>query len=881
MKKKLFFVLLILCISLFAFADDTIFSENFSGVYPGAWAIGSYLDHGYSYGWAWVNGYAHEYTDPATGAQYYYHNDFDTYMQRTNLDLTGYTTARLSFNCIVDTEEGYDFFEVWVKDSEDVWYRMLGESGPHDLTWIYKSIDLSAFAGQSGITIEFYFYSDSTIGGSDGDYAGVFLDGITLTAGPSQELDVTAPNGGENWSVNSSHLIKWITPNNVDNVKIQVSTNNRSTWSTVINSTPNDGQYSWSIPNTQSSQCFIKISDTTNSSLFDESDAAFSITPPVASASIRVVSPNGGESLEAGTTYNITWTSSGSVGKVNIGYSIDNGSSWSTIAFSVSNSGSYNWTIPNATSSQCLVQVSSTGNSSLNDVSNNVFTIAEPNIPPEMVLSRTSFNFGADTGGTVTTPQTILVSNGGGGNLNWSASSNANWINVSPSSGAGSSVVTISVNPVGQSVGVHSRTIIFTADNAANSPQTVDVFLDICRVGADDKPFGSFGTPQDGSTVRSSIAVTGWALDDIEVEAVEIWRKTWTKDSGGDGFWKHDYIGNALMVDGARPDVEQAYPGYPLNYKAGWGYMLLTNFLPNQGNGTFVIYPKVIDKNGHKVILGEKTIHCDNVNAVKPFGAIDTPAAGGVASGSGYRNQGWVLTPMPNSIPTDGSTIDVMIDGMTLGNPTYNIFRSDIASFFPGYANSNGALAYFDFNTISLANGVHTIQWVATDSGNNTDGIGSRYFNIQNVGGNDTSVSRRRSQSTGNFLYKTIEKLPVVMTDAVEPVLLRKGLNSNLVAQEVTPGDNGIIHFDSRELEYIKIHFPTNTGNSRLTGYQVIGLQLRPLPIGSTLDKTNRFFYWQPGPGFVGEYRLLFVDEEQQVLKKVNIRILPKYSTQD
>jgi hypothetical protein len=244
-----------------------------------------------------------------------------------------------------------------------------------------------------------------------------------------------------------------------------------------------------------------------------------------------------------------------------------------------------------------------------------------------------------------------------------------------------------------------------------------------------EEPFGSFDTPVHGSTVRSSIPVTGWALDDVAVEGVKIYREP---VSGEGGDWV--YIGDGVFVEGARPDVANAFPGYPDNSRAGWGYMLLTNFLPNGGNGTFTLYAVVSDVVGNEVTLGAKTIICDNVNAVKPFGAIDTPGQGGTASGRSYINWGWVLTPQPNQIPTDGSTINVYVDGVYLGHPTYNIYRKDIAALFPGYANSNGAVGYFYLDTTAYENGVHTIQWTVTDSAGNTDGIGSRYFIIRNSG---------------------------------------------------------------------------------------------------------------------------------------------------
>jgi hypothetical protein len=237
-------------------------------------------------------------------------------------------------------------------------------------------------------------------------------------------------------------------------------------------------------------------------------------------------------------------------------------------------------------------------------------------------------------------------------------------------------------------------------------------------------PFGSFDTPLDGSTVMSSVPVTGWALDDVGVESVKIYMQ----ENG-----RLAYIGDAVFVEGARPDIELQYPDYPNSNRAGWGYTLLTYFLPNGGNGTYTLHAIATDVEGNEVTLGTKTFTCDNANAVKPFGNIDTPTQGGEASGSSYRVQGWALTPQPNKIPEDGSTMNVFVDGVNLGHPTYNIYREDIAALFPGYANSNGAGWYLDFDTTSYANGVHTIYLTATDDAGNTDGIGSRFFTIQNT----------------------------------------------------------------------------------------------------------------------------------------------------
>ncbi|MEX2662874.1 MAG: hypothetical protein WD227_13165, partial [Vicinamibacterales bacterium] len=80
----------------------------------------------------------------------------------------------------------------------------------------------------------------------------------------------------------------------------------------------------------------------------------------------------------------------------------------------------------------------------------------------------------------------------------------------------------------------------------------------------------------------------------------------------------------------------------------------------------------------------------------------------------------------------DGSTIGVYIDDVFVGRPRYGLFRSDIAGMFPGYANTNGAVGYFDVDTRTLANGVHTIAWVVRDNLNREQGIGSRFFTVSN-----------------------------------------------------------------------------------------------------------------------------------------------------
>jgi len=198
------------------------------------------------------------------------------------------------------------------------------------------------------------------------------------------------------------------------------------------------------------------------------------------------------------------------------------------------------------------------------------------------------------------------------------------------------------------------------------------------------------------------------------------------------------YIGDTVFVVGSRPDVEGDFPKAPLNYRAGWGYLMLSTGLPNNGgspgpgNGTYKLHAIAHNKTGALLDLGTRTITVDDAHAVKPFGAIDTPGQGATISGTAYVNFGWVLTPQPCAVPTDGSTIWVGIDGQLLGHPVYDNYRSDIATGLPGYANSNGAVGYYYLDTTKFSNGVHTIGWLATDNCGRTDGMGSRFITVLN-----------------------------------------------------------------------------------------------------------------------------------------------------
>ena len=162
-----------------------------------------------------------------------------------------------------------------------------------------------------------------------------------------------------------------------------------------------------------------------------------------------------------------------------------------------------------------------------------------------------------------------------------------------------------------------------------------------------------------------------------------------------------------------------------------------------------------------------------------------------------------------------------------MGHPTYGQFRPDIASLFPGYLNSDGAVGFFYVDTTTLTNGVHTISWNVFDNAGHGEGIGSRYFNVFNTGASSSAEPEVPTQTVTTHLRKI-------------------------------------------EIEELGL---TQIPLGAISGYQLVNGEHRPLPIGSSLK--DGVFYWQPGPGFLGNFTLVF-ERNDGTEAQVNVNIRAK-----
>ena len=94
-----------------------------------------------------------------------------------------------------------------------------------------------------------------------------------------------------------------------------------------------------------------------------------------------------------------------------------------------------------------------------------------------------------------------------------------------------------------------------------------------------------------------------------------------------------------------------------------------------------------------------------------------------------------------------------------------------------------------------------------------------------------------------------------------------KGWNG--LEEELSPEGDGTFLLKMALGERIAVEL----GDGSWRGYLKVGGEFRSLPVGSTLR--GGYFFWQPGPGFRGEFDLLF-HSSQGRSRRVKVRLLPK-----
>jgi hypothetical protein len=184
-------------------AQTTIFSDGFEGSFPGTWYIGNDGGlGGYTWGdnnyWAYAGSWSAFCCDSSNGSlngANTYKNDRHTYMEKRGVSFSSFTSCSLKFRLKMNTESGYDPFTVNVRDQSGSWHQVYIRSGSNPTwpNWDSVKLNLSSFAGQTGLYIQFRFDSDASVVPSAP--AGVWVDEVyCIGRGSTNSADLAMSN---------------------------------------------------------------------------------------------------------------------------------------------------------------------------------------------------------------------------------------------------------------------------------------------------------------------------------------------------------------------------------------------------------------------------------------------------------------------------------------------------------------------------------------------------------------------------------------------------------------------------------------------------------------------------------------------------------------
>jgi len=191
-------------------------------------------------------------------------------------------------------------------------------------------------------------------------------------AAPS--LTMIYPNGGETWLAGSSQTIQWQRAGVSENVRVDLKRNYPSgSWETIASSVSGNG-YVWTVSGS-ATNARIRVVSTTTSTRGDTSNANFTII----SAPIALITPNGGETLNAGFPYTIKWTRFQADGEVRVDLNRSYpAGSWEVLGTTTTDS--LVWNASGAASTTARIKVYLISNPSVGDTSVANFTIFQPSL---------------------------------------------------------------------------------------------------------------------------------------------------------------------------------------------------------------------------------------------------------------------------------------------------------------------------------------------------------------------------------------------------------------------------------------------------------------------------------------------------------------------
>lgn len=161
------------------------------------------------------------------------------------------------------------------------------------------------------------------------------------------------------------------------------------------------------------------------------------------------------------------------------------------------------------------------------------------------------------SGGANPSPQTLSVTNGGGGSFGWTVQSNQTWLAVNPAAGSTPGSISATVSIAGLAAGTYNGTVTVTAAGIPGSPKQIPVTLTIQAPGTGRTyymaPTGTSGG--DGSIGRP------WDIESVLSGAKPVRPGDTVYMRGGTYGTGFNYYNAFLAGDATAPVIVRQYPG--------------------------------------------------------------------------------------------------------------------------------------------------------------------------------------------------------------------------------------------------------------------------------------------------------------------------------
>ncbi len=214
---------------------------------------------------------------------------------------------------------------------------------------------------------------------------------------PPPAITLTSPNGGETWQAGTTHSITWTSANTTGDEWVSASLYASTEYIGEIGGTfAEAGSVAWQIPPWigDRTDYRVRLSMSSGFEMFEDySNGSFTITGSTPPPTITVVSPNGGESYQAGTTQTISWTSTHVSGQESANIELYAGDvPLGTIGTTQIGTGSFAWSIPPWIGDRADYRVrialyDGGGLGTFEDDSNAPFTISDSTAPPTITVT--------------------------------------------------------------------------------------------------------------------------------------------------------------------------------------------------------------------------------------------------------------------------------------------------------------------------------------------------------------------------------------------------------------------------------------------------------------------------------------------------------------